>query len=220
VEHRPSKRLAAAAGAWQCVIALTSLCVALGSARLEAQSAPAGGALSITGKINSAKGQSLLVDTDAGVVAVRLTEKTIIRGEVPITVSDIAPGMYVGATATKQPDGSFRMSRLHVFSEDQRGIGEGHRPLSSAPQSGATMTNANVEAIDDVLVQNVKERVLSLKYKGGELKVTVPPDIPVVKRELGDPSLLKRGAVVSVQATRALDDSLSASQITVRATGK
>jgi hypothetical protein len=139
---------------------------------------------------------------------------------VPIKVSDIAPGMYVGATATKQPDGSFRMARLHVFSEDQRGIGEGHRPLSSAPQSGATMTNANVEAIDDVLVQNVKERVLTLKYKGGELKITVPPDIPVVKRELGDASMLKRGAVVSVQATRALDDSLSASQITVRATGK
>jgi hypothetical protein len=128
--------------------------------------------------------------------------------------------MYVGATAEKQPNGSFRLSRLHVFSEDQRGTGEGHRPLSSAPQSGATMTNANVDTIDDVLVENVKERVLTLKYKGGEIKVVVPPDAPVVQRVVGDSSLLKPGAVVSMQATGAADGALSASQVTVRATSK
>ena len=110
----------------------------------------------------------------------KLEDKTLIRGEIPIKFSDITPGMYVGATAAKQPDGTFRTSRLHVFSEDQRGRGEGHRPLSSAPQSGLTMTNANVEAVEDVAVENVKGRMLTLKYKGGEIKFLVPPDIPMV----------------------------------------
>jgi hypothetical protein len=196
------------------------LCLMLGSSRLEAQSGSGGIAVSVNGKLTSVKGQDLLVGTDRGPVAVKLDDKATIRGEVPIKVSDITPGMYVGATAEKQPNGTFRMSRLHVFSEDQRGLGEGHKPLSSAPQSGATMTNANVESIEDIVVANVKERMLILKYKGGEIKFVVPPDIPVVKRVVGDSSLLQPGAVVSMQAARAEDGSLSASQVTVRATSK
>lgn len=198
---------------------MAGLCLVLGSSRLEAQSGSAGIAVSVNGKLTSVKGQDLLVGTDHGPVAVKLDDKAIIRGEVPIKVSDITPGMYVGATAEKQPNGTFRMSRLHVFSEDQRGLGEGHKPLSSAPQSGATMTNANVAAIEDVAVENVKDRMLTLKYKGGEIKFVVPPDIPVVKRVVGDSSLLQPGAVVSLQAARAPDGSLSTSQVTVRAAG-
>jgi hypothetical protein len=125
--------------------------------------------------------------------------------------------MYVGATAMKQPDGTFRAARLHVFSEDQRGTSEGHKPLSSAPQSGLTMTNANVENVEDVAVENIKGRMLTLKYRGGEIKVLVPPDAPVVKRILGDRSLLKPGATVSVQASQGVDGSITATQITVRA---
>jgi hypothetical protein len=153
-------------------------------------------------------------------VQVQLSDKTIIRGEVPIKFSEITSGMYVGATAAKQPDGTFRATRLHVFSEDQRGTGEGHRPLSSAPQSGLTMTNANIETVEDVAVQNVKGRMLTLKYKGGEIKVLVPPDAPVVKRILGDRSLLTPGAEVSLQVPQAADGSRTATQITVRASAR
>ncbi len=125
--------------------------------------------------------------------------------------------MYVGATATKQPDGTFRASRLHIFSEDQRGTGEGHRPLSAEPQSGATMTNANVETVEDVAVQNVKGRMLTLKYKGGEIKVVVPAETPVVKRIVGDRKLLTTGSTVSINGSRGGDGAVVASQITVRA---
>jgi hypothetical protein len=128
--------------------------------------------------------------------------------------------MYLGTTATKQPDGNFLASEVHVFSEDQRGTGEGHRPLGSAPESGATMTNANVERVEDVAVKDIKGRLMSLKYKDGEVKVLVPPDIPVVKRVLGDRSLLKAGTEVSLQASRSADGTLSATQITVRAAGR
>jgi hypothetical protein len=193
------------------------LCLVAGAARLEAQSGSEDIAVSVGGKITSIKGQDLVIDTSNGAVSVRLQDKAVIRGEIPIKVSDISPGMYVGATAEKRPDGTFRMSRLHVFSEDQRGAGEGHRPLGSAPQSGATMTNANVEAVEEVAVESVKDRVLTLKYKGGVIKFLVPPDIPVVKRVVGDTSLLKPGAVVSMQARPGADGSLSASQVTVRA---
>jgi hypothetical protein len=167
----------------------------------QAQTGPSASALSVNGKISSITGSDI----------------TVIRGEVPVKFSDITPGMYVGATAEKQPDGTFRASRLHIFSEDQRGTGEGHRPLSSAPQSGATMTNANVETVEDVTVQNVKGRMLTLKYKGGEIKVLVPAQTPVVQRIVGDRRLLTPGSTISASGPRAEDGAIVASQVTVRA---
>src|SRR3972149_110342 len=56
--------------------------------------------------------------------------------------------------------------------------------LMVAGPSGATMTNANVERVEDVVVRDVKGRVMNLKYRGGEINVLVPPDIPLVKRML------------------------------------
>jgi Domain of unknown function (DUF5666) len=171
----------------------------------------------VRGTITLVKDQDLIVATSGGDVRVIVTDKTVVRGEVAIKLSEIAPGMYLGTTATKQSDGNFLASEVHVFSEDQRGIAEGHRPLGSAPESGATMTNANVERVEDLTVRDVKGRLMTLKHKEGEVKVVVPPDIPLVKRVLGDRSLLKAGAEVSLQANHIADGTLSATQITVRA---
>ena len=192
--------------------AMIGIAVFLTISALHAQSS-----VSLSGKVTSLKGQELVAETTSGPAAVKLNDKTVIRGELPIKFSDITPGMYVAATAAKQPDGTFRASRLNVFSEDQRGTGEGHRPLGSAPGSGLTMTNANVETVEDVTVQNVQGRVLLLKYKGGEIKVLVSADTPVVKRVIGDSTWLKSGAELSITANRADDGALTATQITVRA---
>ena len=116
-----------------------------------AQPAPAGNPTNVSGKVVSLKGPELVVASPSGDAKVTVGEKTIIRAEVPIKFSEITSGMYVGATATKQPDGTFLASQINIFSEDQRGTGEGHRPLGYA-----TMTNANVERIEDVTVRDVK----------------------------------------------------------------
>jgi hypothetical protein len=192
--------------------AMIGIAVFLASSAVQARSS-----VSLNGKVTSLKGQELLVETNSGPAAVKLNDKTVIRGELPIKFSDITPGIYVGATAAEQPDRTFRASRLHVFSEDQRGTGEGHRPLSSAPGSGLTMTNAHVETVEDVAVQNVQGRVLLLKYKGGEIKGLVPADTLVVKRVIGDSTWLKSGAELSITANRADDGAMTATQITVRA---
>lgn len=191
-----------------------------GGTALKAQVGPSATPVAVRGKIVSLNGPELLVASPSGDVKIVIGEKTVIRGEVAIKFSEITSGLYLGTTATKQPDGSFLASEVHVFSEDQRGTGEGHRPLGTAPESGATMTNANVERVEDVAVQNVKGRLMTLKYKGGEVQVLVPPDIPLVKRVPADRNWLKPGIELSIQATRAADGSLTASQMTVRAAGK
>jgi hypothetical protein len=183
----------------------------------QAQIGPTAKTVTVNGTISSVTGSDITLTTNSGPVVIKFSGDTTIRNEVPVKFSDITSGMYVGATAVKQPDGIFRASRLHIFSEDQRGTGEGHRPLSSAPQSGSTMTNANVETVEDVAVQNIKGRMLMLKYKDGAIKVLVPEDTPVVKRVSGDRRLLTAGSTVSASGPRAEDDSIVALQITVRA---
>jgi hypothetical protein len=199
---------------------IVALLLLAGGAELKAQVGSSVAPVAVRGKIVSLTGPELVMVGTGGNVKVIVDEKTIIRGEVPIPFSDITPGVYLGTTATEQSDGTFLASEVHIFSEDQRGTGEGHRPLGSDPQSGATMTNANVERIEDVTVRNIKGRLMTLKFKGGEVKVLVPPEIPIVKRLLGDRTLLKPGSELALQATRASDGSLSASQITVRAARK
>ena len=44
------------------------------------------------------------------------------------------------------------------------------RPGCIFRQFRLTMTNANVETVEEVTVQNVQRRMLLLKYKGGKLK--------------------------------------------------
>ena len=176
--------------------------------------------IAVRGKIASLTGQELIVSSANGDVKTILTDKTVIRAETPINLSEISSGMYLGTTATKQADGTFLASEVHVFSEDQRGTGEGHRPLGSAPQSGATMTNANVEHVEDVEIKDVKGRLVSLKYKDGAVKVVVPPNIPLVKRVRSDRSALKSGVEVSLQGAQTPDGALAATQITVRAEGR
>ena len=196
---------------------LTALVLITGNFPSPAQVSSPGSAIAIRGKITDAKSQELIVAASNGVLSVQVPDTTIVRSETTIKFSDIAPGMYLGTTAEKQSDGTFLASEVHVFSEDQRGTGEGHRPSSSVPNS--TMTNANVEKVEDIAVQEVKGRLIFLTYKGGAVKVFVPPNIPIVKRVLGDRAMLKPGAEVSIQSTRAPDGSLTASQITVRAVG-
>jgi hypothetical protein len=176
--------------------------------------------IAVRGKIASLAGQELIVSSANGDVKTILTDKTVIRAEMLIKLSEISSGMYLGTTATKQADGTFLASEVHVFSEDQRGTGEGHRPLGSAPQSGATMTNANVEHVEDVEIKDVKGRLVSLKYKDGAVKIVVPPNIPLVKRVRSDRSALKSGVEVSLQGAQTSDGAVAATQITVRAEGR
>ena len=177
-------------------------------------------ATTVRGKIGFITGQEVTVSTPTGEVKALLTDRTVIRTEVPVDLADLRPGMYLGTTATKQPDGTFLASEVHIFSEDQRGTGEGHLPLGSDPTSGATMTNATVERVEGATVKEIQGRLINLKYPGGEVKVFVPPKTPIVKRVIADRTALIKGAEVSLQTARTSDGTPAAAQITVRAAGR
>jgi hypothetical protein len=194
-----------------------ALVFVVGNFGLQAQTGSGGNSVNVRGKVTALKGQELSVAAPNGETRVALSDKTVIRQELPMKFSEITSGMYLGTTAEKQPDGMFRASEVHVFSEDQRGTGEGHKPMPNGPTPASTMTNGNVEKVEDAAVKDVKGRVMSVKYKDGEVKVFVPPDVPVIKRVVVNRDALKPGAEVSVTATPGADGVLGATQITVRA---
>ena len=175
-----------------------------------------GSSVSTQGKISSVKGQEFKLTTADGDLGVKWFESTKLIAENPIKLTEIKPGLYVAATAKQQPDGTFLASAINVFREDERGLLEGHRPLTSLPGTGNTMTNATVESVDQVVVQDVKGPMITLKYKGGEVKVFVPANAPIMQRVQGDKEMLKPGATVRVDGSQGADGSIDASQIIIR----
>jgi hypothetical protein len=147
---------------------------------------------------------------DGAEVKVTLADNALVVAIVKASLSDIKPGMFVGVTGMPQVDGSQKAVEVHIFPESMRGTGEGHYPWDLRPQS--TMTNANVEQA----VTGVDGQTLSVKYKDGEKKITVPADAPIVAFEPGDKADLKAGAKIFVPAaTRQPDGSLQAARIVV-----
>jgi hypothetical protein len=99
--------------------------------------------------------------------------------------------------------------RVMIFAETQRGTGEGHRPWV---QPGSTMTNATI----DTTVGSVDGQVLMVKYKDGEKKIVVPPNLELQRYVVGERSELKPGAAISiVAATKKPDGTLEANRVNV-----
>jgi hypothetical protein len=160
--------------------------------------------LGVRGTITEATGDAIKVHTNRGEdLTIKLTKDTQVRAVTLAKITDIQPGSYIGTAAIPQPDGSQKALEVHVFPPAMAGTGDGHRAWDLSPNS--TMTNGTV---GDLVASN--GRTLTLKYKGGEKKILVPEDVPIVNLELGDRSLLVVGAKVVLFAKKEADSSLTA----------
>jgi hypothetical protein len=163
----------------------------------------------VRGTIERVEGQTLVVKSrDGAELKVVLADNALVVGIVKTSLSDIKPGSFVGVTGLPQADGSQKAVEVHIFPEAMRGTGEGHRPWDLRPQS--TMTNANVEQT----VAGVDGQTLTVKYKGGEKKIIVPPDTPIVTYVPGDKSELKPGVKIFIAgAEKKPDGTLQAPRV-------
>jgi hypothetical protein len=168
----------------------------------------------IRGRIEAINGNMLTIKSREGEsLKIAMSDNYAVAAVVPISLDKIQPGSYVGAASMPQADGSLKALEVLVFPEAARGSGEGHYPWDLQPQS--MMTNATVA---EVAAKPVG-RELSLNYKGGNVKVVVPPEAPIVTFEPGDKSLLVAGAGVIIGATKGADGSWSAQRVSVGKNG-
>jgi len=165
----------------------------------------------VRGTIEKVDGNTLLIKSAAGEVVLALADNALVVGVVKAGIEDIKEGSYIGSGALPQPDGTQKAVEVHVFAESQRGTGDGHRTnWDGAP--GGTMTNGAVGQT----VSSVDGPVITVKYKDGEKKVIVGPNVPIVRYEIGDRSELKPGAAISVAAaTKKPDGTFTAGRINV-----
>ncbi|WP_248796737.1 DUF5666 domain-containing protein [Pseudomonas sp. MWU13-2105] len=183
-----------------------SLAVLISAGLAQAADAPAQ-RVAVRGEITALDGDALKVHTIGNEdVTVGLSKDTQVRAVTLAKLSDIKPGSYIGTAAMPGPDGTLTAMEVHVFPPELAGTGDGHRPFDLA--QGSTMTNGRV---GELKVAN--GRTLTLSYKGGEKKVVVPDDVPVVNLLPGDRSLLKPGVKVVLFAQQGADGKLTAAGI-------
>jgi hypothetical protein len=144
--------------------------------------------------VSFAEGVLVLVERSGETLRLGLDGKFAVNEVLPIELSAIQPGSFIGAAAMPQTDGTQRALEVLVFPEAARGSGEGHYPWDLQP--GSTMTNATVAD----LAASPEGRTLKLRYKDGEKTLQVPIGVPVVTFKPGDASLLVPGAKVVVTA--------------------
>ena len=164
----------------------------------------------VRGTIEKVDGDKLVVKSDDGAaMTLMLPANVQVVGVVKATLADIKTGDFVGSAAMPQADGSQKALEVHIFAEAQRGTGEGHRPFT-IPNS--TMTNGTVGD----LVTATGGNTLTVKYNGGEKKIVVGPDVPIVRYVIGTRAELKPGAhIVAINAVKKSDGSIEAPRINV-----
>jgi hypothetical protein len=149
--------------------------------------------LRIRGAIDKVDATSMVVRDRAGkVTPLAYADDLTVSEVVPIDPAAIQAGAFIGTAAVPRADGTLAAIEVHVFPEEARGRGEGHRPFDLQP--GSTMTNATVASV----TPGPNDRVVTLRYKDGEKTIHVPNGVPIVTMKAADKSLLVPGAKVIV----------------------
>ena len=171
--------------------------LALGIATAEAET------VRVRGVVVSLDGSKLVVQSKDGAnIPITLKDNFAALATVKATMADIKPGTFIGTATVTQPDSSLRSVEVVVFADPLRGLAEGHYPWDLGASS--MMTNATVANA----VQGVDGQTVTVTYKGGEKKIAIPANVPVVELEPGDKSGVTAGAAVFVPADKQADGSL------------
>jgi hypothetical protein len=164
----------------------------------------------VRGTIISFDGSSLTVKTREGDTArIALTPGWKVSSVAKASVSDIKKGDFVGIASLPKAPGVDGALEVVIFPAALKGTGEGSHPFDLKPNS--SMTNATVAKA----VTAVDGRTLTLTYKGGEKKISVPNGVPVVTFATATKADLKAGAVVFIPSKKADDGSITSGRVVV-----
>jgi hypothetical protein len=157
----------------------------------------------VRGTVVSLDGSKLVVHAKDGTdVNVTLKDSYAALAVVKSSMEDIKQGTFIGTATMPQPDGLLRAVEVVVFPESLRGFGEGHYPWDLG--SSSMMTNATIAN----KVQSTDGQSVTVIYKGGEKKIAIPANVPIVALVPADKSDIKPGAIVFVPTEKQADGTL------------
>ena len=162
-----------------------------------------GSPVRVRGAVVSIDGSKLVVHAKDGKdVTISLKDKYAVLAVVKSSIADIKEGTFIGTATVAQPDGSLRAVEVVVFPDSLRGFGEGHYPWDLGPSS--MMTNATIANA----VKSVEGQTVTATYKGGEKKIDIPGNVPIVGLVPADASDITPGAIVFVPTEKQADGTL------------
>ena len=158
----------------------------------------------VRGSVVSLDGSKLVVHAKDGKdVTVNLADNFAALAVVKSSMADIKEGTFIGTATVTQPDSTLRSLEVVVFPDKMRGTGEGHYPWDLG--SSSMMTNATVANA----VKGVEGQTVTVTYKGGEKKIDIPANVPVVALVPATREEIKPGAIVFVPTQRQPDGALN-----------
>ena len=147
--------------------------------------------------------------TEGAELTLTLADTAVVVALMKASMADIKEGTYLGSAAMPQADGSQKALEIHIFPDQMRGTGDGHRPY--APVPSGTMTNG---ATTGPIVTGIDGATIVVKYKDGEKKIDVPANVPVVTLVPGsDKADIKPGVIVFVPTQKQDDGTLHAGAV-------
>lgn len=156
----------------------------------------------VRGVVTAVDGSNVTIKTREGTDAMlTLGDNWKIGGVIKASISDIKPGTFIGTANLVGPSGA-KALEVVVFPEAMRGTGEGDYGWDLKPNSA--MTNATVSNP----VEGVDGQTVTLTYKGGQKKVTIAPDTPIVTVGPATAADIKPGVAVFLAATSGASPSM------------
>lgn len=157
------------------------------------------------GKVASINGTSMTLLTSGGKENVKLASGYKVFSRVPGNLAHVKANSFVGIT-TVNINGVEQASEIHIFPAALRGLGEGSHMMGTNDASGKPnrMTNGTVQRMgltkpsrmtNGKIVKETGAGVV-VAYKGGSLKISVPPTVSVTEIVPVKASALKVGESV------------------------
>lgn len=177
-----------------CVLAcLAGLCV----------SAQSQDAMRLRGTIDSVSGEQLRVSPSAGItIPVELKPQTYVQTVTKAQASDLKEGVQIGAQVRTQPDATLNAVLIIIF--------------ASSEQATAQPADANL-MVGQIVAQEKGEKgpVFTVKYADGQKRIVLTTDAQLWRVNAGQVSDLRKGASVSLSATKQSDGRLVTNRISV-----
>jgi hypothetical protein len=179
----------------------------------------------VRGYVASFTANTITVKTATGPVVVGYNAKTRFSGEDRGSLADIQPGKFLGI-ANIPGASSSKAQEVTVFDESLRGRGEGDRPYVAPGGSHTRMTNGTVAPAQSSRMtngtvgsmQNGDTKTIVVNYKGGNRKIVVTKDTPIVRQSPGTVKLLATNASITIRA-QSTPKGLAANSVTVGVNG-
>jgi hypothetical protein len=177
-----------------CVLAcLAGLCV----------TAQAQDAMRLRGTIESVNGEQLRVSPSAGItIPVVLKPQTYVQTVTKAQAGDLKEGVQIGAQMRTQPDATLNAVLLIIF--------------ATSEQAAAQPADVNL-MVGQIVAQEKGEKgpIFTVRYADGQKRITLTPDAQLWRVNVGQVSDLRKGASVSLTATKESDGRLVTSRISV-----